>query len=82
MRHALTISLAVRIAAFWLLMLFCWSVWWLHLTGQIRATAWFVGSLLLFLWTFLLVRTTRPLAWLGWLSVLAMILFGLWLPGR
>ena len=50
------------------------------LKGQIQATVWFVSAPCLFLWTLVLLRGARPLAWLGWASVLAMTLLGLWLP--
>jgi len=72
-----------RVVAFAVLVLFAWSAWWFTLTERLHSAAIFwVALCSLFAWTFVVNRVERSLAWFGWLSVLAMILLGIWLPGR
>jgi hypothetical protein len=82
MRYPKRIPALFSISLFWALMAFCWGAWWLHLHGRMRETAWFIGVPFLLIWSIVLARTQRALTWLAWLSLLAMILLGLWLPAK
>jgi hypothetical protein len=73
-------DIVVRIVGFWALMVFCWTAWWLNFAGRIGGRPWLVAASLLFVWSFLVLRTARSLALLGWLSVLLMFLSAILLP--
>jgi hypothetical protein len=82
MRYPARIPEAFGVSLFCVLMAFCWLAWWLHLRGRVGEAAWFIGVPCLLTWSIVLARTQRALAWLAWLSLVAMMLLGLWLPAN
>lgn len=85
MAHAISRFTVLRVLVFVVLMVCSWAIWFAQFPSTRSQTAvwWLLSSLaLLFAWAFVLYRRERPLAWLCWLSVLAMILLGILLPSR
>ena len=74
-----------RVVIFALLMAVSWGLWWISLPGyrgDVLTWLLFSGFGLLMGWSWVLYRRERLLAWVCWLSVWAMIYFGLTLPWR
>jgi hypothetical protein len=85
MAHTISRFTVLRVFVFVALMVFSWALWLTQLPGaRGQGAVWLLLSsiALLFGWSFVLYPKERTLAWLCWLSVLAMILLGLWLPRR
>jgi len=74
-----------RVIVFALLMALSWGLWRVSLPGtDSDLLGWLVFSswALLLAWSFVLHRRERWLAWACWLSVLAMICFGIAFPWK
>ncbi len=74
------VSSTLRIIVCWGLMAFCWLAMWLAVRGILQSTVLLVGLPVLLIWSCILPRNQRALAWLSWVSILAIILLATWLP--
>lgn len=84
MSHSDSKFINIRVIVFALVMGLSWRLWWVGLPGVRDGRAvwlFFAALLLLFAWSFVLYRRERLLAWVCWLSILAMIFFAITLPG-
>ena len=85
MSHTISRFSILRVVIFVVLMVCSWGIWFAQFpsTESQTAVSWLLSFLVLLVaWAFVLYRRERPLAWLCWLSVLAMILLGILLPSR
>lgn len=85
MAHPMYMLVILRVLVFAALMIFSWALWfayWPSTHSQNAVWQLLASIALLFAYSFVLFRRERALAWLCWLSVLAMLLLGLWLPSN
>jgi hypothetical protein len=82
MAHAFSTSSVFRIGVFVALMISSCILWFVQASnagGEVGGWLLFGSIVLLFVWSFVLYRRERTLAWLCWLTVVATFLVSLWL---
>lgn len=72
----------VRVSICWALVASFWVALWLTLRGSLSDSVLLYGLPVLFVWSLLLPRAQRRLAWLCWVSIVGILLLALWLPVR
>ena len=82
MPHRALMSSALRTSVCWALIAFCWLALWLALRGLLRDTLLLFCLPILLVWSCVLPRNQRALAWLCWGSILVILFLAIWLPVR